>query len=339
VADSAGRCPGWLLLFLFLFSQAAAFGSQQPQFLELRGQILTSDGKPVPGRPVIPVTLQGVHFPYDQRQLAMSGRFRFQKLTPGLYKVLGEVPGFGELLRTVEVSPALAKKNRVEVELRLAESAAAARRGAMTSVRELAIPERARNEMDSAYEDMRAPRGERAAAAIQHLERAIEIEPRFVEAINLLGTIHYQRSEYKQAEECFRRALTIEATAYEPLVNLGGVLINLGQFQEALQLNRQAVAARPDDALARAQLGLALFSLGNYPEAIASLTRAKQIDPNHFTFPQLVLADIYARQGRLTEAVAELEDFLKRHPDVPLAASVRSSLPNLKAQIDPKTGK
>lgn len=282
------------------------------------------------------MTLQGVAYPRSESQLTIRGHFHFRKLTPGTYVVLAIVRGYGEVHQSVEVSPSLAKKNRVEVEVRLSESAAALNRGATVSVRELEIPERARRELYNAFQDMRAPRGEKSESAIRHLQKAIVIAPHFIEAINLLGTVHYQRKEMKKAEECFRRALDIDAASYYPLVNLGGVLINLGKYREALTINQQAVAARPGDPLAHAQLGFTLFALRQYQEAATHLLRAKEIDPNHFSFPQLTLAEIYLIQGRREEAVAQLEDFVKRHPDQAAAARVRDSLPNLQKLIREK---
>jgi Tfp pilus assembly protein PilF len=320
---SAFRFPLFLCLLVLLFSGAGGGGDK---LLELRGRILTPEGKPLPARPVVSVALNGVAFPHTVSQLVMGGRFRFTKLQPGTYTLQASVPGFDELNQSIEVSPGLAKKNRVEVQVRLSSSAGVPARRAMTSVRELAIPQGARKEMDNAFEALRAPGGARTEEVIRHLERAIEIEPRFLEAINVLGTVFYRQREFKKAEECFRRALAIDASAYEPLVNLGGVLINLWQFDEALRVNRQAVAARPGDALAHAQLGAALMMLGNDQAAIASLLRAKQLDPNHFSLPQLRLAEIYIRLGRNKDAAAELQDFLKRHPDDPAAPEARDWL-------------
>ena len=57
--------------------------------------------------------------------------------------------------------------------------------------------------------------------------------------------------------------------------------------------------------------------------------RAREIDPAHFSHPQLTLAEIYVRRGDRESALAELRDFLKRHPDSPQAAAAREKIANL----------
>ena len=94
-------------------------------------------------------------------------------------------------------------------------------------------------------------------------------------------------------------------------------------------LLRESSSVRSGDALANAQLGMCYLEVGNYADARTFLLRARTIDPGHFTLPQLSLADIYLRQGATEAARRELEDFLARHPDSPLAPNVRRQLQRL----------
>ncbi|MEO7145487.1 MAG: tetratricopeptide repeat protein, partial [Bryobacteraceae bacterium] len=71
--------------------------------------------------------------------------------------------------------------------------------------------------------------------------------------------------------------------------------------------------------------GMTYYAQGNFPSAEKYLLAAQTLDPAHFSHPQLVLAEIYTRGGKRAAAVAELEDFLKRHPDAPEAARVRAA--------------
>jgi Tfp pilus assembly protein PilF len=155
------------------------------------------------------------------------------------------------------------------------------------------------------------------------LRRAVEIAPQFSAAWNQLGTIAYQTRQFSDAETNFRKALAANPEAFEPLVNLGGVLLNLGRLREALGYNQQAVARRPNDALANSQLGLSYFELDEMDLAEKYLKAAVQIDPAHFSHPQLPLAEIYIQRGDRVSAVQALRSFLDRHPDSPEAAGVR----------------
>jgi len=89
----------------------------------------------------------------------------------------------------------------------------------------------------------------------------------------------------------------------------------MGKFEEALTINQHAVTVRPRDALANAQLGVNYLSLNNDGKAEEYLIRTKELDPLHFTYPQLALAGIYNRQNKLALVLQELREFLKLHPD------------------------
>ena len=174
------------------------------------------------------------------------------------------------------------------VVLRDADGGPGFERRARVSVRELSIP----NEAWREYEEAQKALGRRdVPAAIAHLKRAVELAPDFSAAWNHLGTIAYQSGQYVEAEADFRKGLEAEPDAYAPLVNLGGVLINLAKWDEALEYNLRAVLKSPHDALANSQLGMSYFYSGQLDLAEKYLTAAKQLDPAHFSHPQMLLAD------------------------------------------------
>ncbi len=293
--------------------------------LELRGQL-----EP-PARAA--VSLYGAITPFMASTASdANGRFRFRNLAPGAYTVSVTVPGRGEIRQTIEVGPSLAdSEGRVSLTIPFQPSAVAAseaiERKHGVSVRQLRIPDRAQREYQQAQQKL----SERdVAGAIRRLERAVELAPHFVEVWNHLGTIAYQSSRYPEAEKYFRKALEQDPGAYSPLVNLGGVLLNLKRYPEALAYNKEAVRLRPDDALAQSQLGMNYFALGEEEQALKHLTTAKNLDPAHFSQPQLLLAEIYLRRNDRAAAIRELEDYLARHPDAPDAGAVRRGVEKLK---------
>ena len=257
---------------LLLFAVVAAWG--ETALYELRGRLIPATQASV--------WLHGATAPFEDSTLAGDdGQFHFRGLTAGAYTLGVFVPGRGEMRRTVEVgaSQADAKKRiGLTVELRDGEfeSHDSLRRGAMVSVKELAIPERARREYEEAVE--RLARRD-VDGAVAHFKRAVEPAPQFPEAWNDLGTIAYQSRDYSSAENCFRKALAADPKSFQPLVNLGGVCINLGKFEEALQYNLYAALTRPNDALANSQLGMSYFYSGKLDLARKYLTAAKRLDP------------------------------------------------------------
>jgi len=302
--------------------------------LELRGQVVLPPRAVLRGRRITLTLLRvGTAFNLQTRADA-GGRFRFKKIPAGTYSLSIYIPGAGEMRSTLDVTPAFADADgRVEKRFAYDEDALAhqtlpVQRG-MVSVRELSIPRRARNEYAAARRDLRR---QNLAGAKRRLLQAVEIAPQFIEALNYLGILAYQERDYPAAEGFFRQALEHDPEAYEPLVNLGGALLSLGRAEEAVEVNTRAQAAQPKDALANAQLGLSYYLKGNDTEALNYLLLTEQLDPAHFTSPQIPLANIYLRNSDEQSAVEELEDFLVRHPDSPEADSVRAMIRRIREE-------
>ncbi|HTS60506.1 MAG TPA: tetratricopeptide repeat protein [Candidatus Acidoferrales bacterium] len=278
------------------------------------------------------VTLFGATHPFTTSTLTgESGRFTIKKLEPASYTISVFLPGQGEARQTIEVGPGSADaRRRVHLTLRLHDAdfdRTALERQHAVSRRQLTIPDKAFREYADAQRDLEK---HDTAAAEKHLERAVELAPQFSVAWNNLGTIAYQTERFPLAERRFREALKQDPAAYEPLVNLGGVLINLRQFDEALEVNVHATLVRPNDALAHSQLGMAYFEIGRFDDAVTHLERAREIDPAHFSHPQLYLAEIHLRRGEKNAAADAMEDFLSHHPDYPQAEAMRRKIAELR---------
>jgi tetratricopeptide (TPR) repeat protein len=275
------------------------------------------------------VTLFGDTFPFIASTLSEAdGRFRFQKLRPGAYTVSVFMPDRGEARQTIEISPSAADAHsRVSLDISFKESdfvlADALRRRHSVSTAQLAIPFKAQRDYQEAHKDLAR---HDAVAATRRLTEAVALAPQFAEAWNELGTLAYQTQQYVRAEECFREALKQDSQAFEPLVNLGGVLVTVHRAEEAWQYNAMAVTMRPNDALAHAQLGMNYFQLGDLGLSVKYLERARAIDPAHFSHPQLLLAEIYARRGERSTAADILDEFLRYHPDWPQTARIRETI-------------
>jgi len=315
-------------LFLILVSLSGALSRAAEGNLELKGQTF-------PPLRSAWVGLQAADRPFRTQTLSdLKGRFRFKNLEPGGYSLIVFHPRWGEQRRSVEVTPSFAdNRNRIEVAFVVKRSQDGRERQAIdkhtVTARELTVSSKARAAFLKANQRVEKHDVE---GAVTHLREAVEISPQFVEAWNQLGTIAYQGGDYAQAEDHFREALMLQSDAFGPVVNMGATLLALGRHTEALGYNRYAVTLRPDDALAHSQLGRNHFLLSSHTQAVKHLRRAKGIDPDHFSLPQVTLAEIYSHQGKVDAAIRELEDYIARHPDSPRAALTRDTLARLKAE-------
>ena len=301
--------------------------------LEFRGEVTLPPRTLVSRRSRLFLHLTGVTFPFRARTWAdHRGRFRFKDVPPGSYTLAIYIPGIGEMLQTVAITESFAdaqgrvvKKFSFDQET-LQEQPRIVNTG-VVSVRELSISRKAKGEFKKAQDRLR---DRKVDEAIRLLKRAVELAPQFMEAMNNLGTIYFQKGEFAVAENYFRQALAIEPEAFEPMVNLGGVLLATGSAHEAIEFNQRAQELRPLDALANAQLGLGYFRLGEFGPALEYLERTKELDPAHFSNPQLTIARIHLRRSQREAALRELEDFLERHPDSRESDTVRTTIEEIR---------
>jgi Tfp pilus assembly protein PilF len=320
------------LMILALAPQMGEPSSAQVLY-ELFGKILQESGKPFPMMDSV-VFLHGTRTPfYAQASVARDGQFKFKKLPAGAYMLTAAVPLVGEMSKTVEVGPSFADSKRVVVtELLFGRSDVSERNQSISTV-ELSVPPNAKQEFNRGLDRLSH---EDVEGAIQHLKKAVELAPQFVEAWNNLGSIAYRSRQLEKAEEYFREALEQDPNAYYPLVNLGGTLLSLKRYEESLPINARAVKQKPRDPLAQSQLGQSYFFLGQLDAAESHLKQAKSLDPSHFSRPQLVLMRIYASRNQESEAIMEMEEFLKLHPDSRIASQVRELMKKAAAAAPPE---
>lgn len=275
--------------------------------------------------------ISAVESPFYVEVPVRNDGFSFRGLKAGAYTLTVMDPTWGVTRRTVQVTPSFADEGgRVRVEIDLERSADGRsrrlRQQGTVSVADLKVSRKARAARRKSK--ARFARGDEAGG-VALLLKAVEISPSFTDAWNELGTIAYKAGRYAEAEERFRKALEHEPLAFAPMVNLGGALLSQNRFDEALSFNLMARSMQPGDALANSQLGMNFFYKGQYQKAREYLLRAKEADPGHFSHPQLFLADIYGKQGKLEEARAELEETLRLHPDSSVAVIAREALRRL----------
>lgn len=297
-----------------------------PDKFELRGRVLDPEDKPFIRSQVI-LTISGVNFLFSKSiKIKGDGTYRFKGLKQGLYRVNASHPERGTVELSVDIGPSTADKDRrLEFDIHFAEGFDTGS-VATISTHQLAVPREAESKYQEAQKCIEKTDRD---CAVGRLEEAVKIAPGFSRAWNNLGTIAFQESRFEDARRFFETALECAPDAYAPLVNLGAALIHVGELDNALATNRRAVVRQPDDALAHSQLGLTLLFLNRLDEAAEALIKAKTLDPRHFSFPQLTLAEVYRKQGKPDALKRELEDFLVYHPDSETAARVRTYLAGL----------
>jgi tetratricopeptide (TPR) repeat protein len=285
-------------------------------------------------RHISEATLHGATTSFQStKEVLPNGRFKFEKLTAGSYTLAVAVAGLGESRRTVVIGPELADaKGRVQVTVKAEDFNRDAAVGQTVPMRLLQLPKEARDLFAKALKCLEKSD---TACAEDRMLAAVKVAPQYAEAWNQLGTMAYHRKQYPLAAERFRKSLEADPKLYAPLVNLGGVSLNLGDHDTAWQANVQAVLREPLDALANVQLGMTYLALHKLDLAEKYLKEARRLDPAHFSYPQLHLAEVYFRRQSWAQTAGELEELLRLHPEIDGAPKLRSEIERLRKMPAP----
>lgn len=77
-------------------------------------------------------------------------------------------------------------------------------------------------------------------------ERAIKLNPKYSEAINNLGTVHYARKSYRKAVSQYKKALKIAPYSASIYSNLGTAWFARKKYKDAAQAYEKALSLDPD---------------------------------------------------------------------------------------------
>lgn len=307
-----------------VFAQGA--GSRTPRFglpvqddnyAVLLGQVKFSDGRPAAGATVRLVSSEGAVI--GEQQTDPSGHFSFTSLHRERCTVEAWLSGY----RTASRFVSNLEDSTGVVELTLAPvSSSAYARGsapATVSVRELQVPEAARREYEKG---LRSLSRKKTGDAQRHFEAAIKLDPKFSESYQQLGLLLAEQGLYPRADETLRQAIQIGGEDSSAYAYLGYAYQKSGKEREAEQAFRRSIKLSDTNWLAQMGLGQILLGHNQAQEALPHLVRAQQLHPGEPSIYLMVYNGLISL-GRGPEALKELDDFLARFPDDPMAPRLR----------------
>jgi len=182
--------------------------------------------------------------------------------------------------------------------------------GGTISVKRLAhvVPGKALKQYDRAKKARQAGDVDGAMASLQ---KALEIDPEFIEAVNDMGACHTAKQNFADAADFFDRAIHIDPHYWPAFYNLALMSLMQNKFEDAERAARTAADLDRVGSSSRLLLGTALVFQDKFTdEAVTSLEKARD------EFPQahLLLARALAGRGKKAEARSELESFLAAKP-------------------------
>jgi tetratricopeptide (TPR) repeat protein len=123
--------------------------------------------------------------------------------------------------------------------------------------------------------------------AILYSARAVEKEPRNVEALKLLASVHERLAEWQQSQSAFERALIIKENDLDSLLGIAHCELELRDFQRAIETSRKVLQLDSSRSVAHYYLSRALTGIGKTEEAQTEVELYRKMQQMNIALPAL----------------------------------------------------
>ena len=320
-----------IFIRLFLMIAALAFSAVPALAQQIQGQVRYADSNQPAVR--VPVRCNGVGC-IPILMTDNNGKFVFN-VSVGHYTISVQVPGYTEQEESRDL---LDLQSNEYIFFKLKPDGTA--RAAPASVVDANVPEAARKEFTKADEALATGKKEKLEEAVQHLEKAVTLYPKYLEAQLKLGTAYMDLQQFDKAELALKKALEIDPKAANALLRWAsciysrrktkmpkrccssGLQIEDRSFQGHLTLARVYVdmaAKIKDDTQNRP------FRVKAFDQVNESLKYNADNALAHW-----IKGNLLVSVGRNLDAQHEFEEYVRLNPKGPLADKARTLIERIK---------
>ena len=284
----------------------------------IQGRVHAPSGKPV--STPLKVRLDSPNTSSIQTVTDHDGAFSFSRLQAGDYRLT--VEGGAEFENANESASIYREASpggrivRLDIFMRPKENFGSVHKDAIDAYRKA-------RELDQA--------GDRKKA-IESLNKALSIYPRFGPALNLLGVQYLKLGQADKAAETLDAAVKAAPDDFLPRLNYGIALLNQKKFDLAEQELRTALAKNEAAPTAHMYLGIALMNMKKLDEAEKELRIAVTSNNNEVAPAHKYLGGIYWGMRDYKRAAEELETYLKLMPNAADAERTKAAIQDLRSK-------
>jgi serine/threonine protein kinase/tetratricopeptide (TPR) repeat protein len=182
-------------------------------------------------------------------------------------------------------------------------------------------------------------------SALNHFERAIELDPNFALAHSALGSCYVTRvlkglgeaNDHDKAQAAFNKALALDPRLLEARMQMIFIYLSRGEKPKArteVELLREEY---PNDVGVHFARGVVARLDSDYERALRSFDRMVRLNPGEVVVTSYNRARIFMYQRRFDEALAELDRGAESEPDHPMIQTFRGRVLYYRGQIDEAT--
>jgi tetratricopeptide (TPR) repeat protein len=141
------------------------------------------------------------------------------------------------------------------------------------------------------------------------LQKAIEIDPNFSPAYNMLGYSQRFLGNYAEAENAFKKYIALVPTDPNPYDSYAELLMKTGRFDESIAQYRKALSIDPHFIGSHFGIASDLTFQGKHDQAIAEAQKMERASRNDGDrrFAMFTRTLVYVDQGNVNQALKEMQ--------------------------------
>jgi serine/threonine-protein kinase len=179
-------------------------------------------------------------------------------------------------------------------------------------------------------------------SAINHFERAIELDPNFALAYSALGGCYVNRvlkalgeaNDHDKAQAAFNQALALDPKLLEARMQMIFIYLSRGEKPKARSEVELLREEYPNDVGVHFARGVVARLDSDYDRALRSFDRMVRLNPNELVVTSYNRARIFMYQQRYDVALRELDQGAELEPDHPLIKTIRARVLYYRGEVD-----
>jgi len=299
----------------------------------IRVQVRFPDGRPAPSG--IHVRLESAEGGSEGDLLTVAGgKCEFQQSTSGVFVVRLANSGYKEVSARVELinnpmAYVVLDLIPIKTEDRAPATTTQASLTESISVKDLTIPQEARQEFLKGQETLRASQTD---DSIKHFQKAIKLYDPYPQAYQLLGEAYIQKQSWPEAEAALKRSIELEPTLAASYMDLGGLRNQTKNYAGAEEALKKCLELSPDSPAAKYELAKTYMATGRWQDAAPLAEDAVKALPD-LASAHVLLANIRLKQRNGAAALHEYQEYLRLEPDGSMAPQVREMVAKLQQAL------
>jgi tetratricopeptide (TPR) repeat protein len=246
-----------------------------------------------------------------------TGKFQFRGLMPAIYVITAHATGYIEVRQQIDLKTSPREYLLLQL---VAEKSGETKSSTTTMLLDATIPAEAQKEFDQGRKLILDEK--KIDDGISHLEKAVSLHPKFLEAQMLLGTAYLDNRKYEKAEQVLRRAIEINPKTATVYFALGETYRKQKKYDEAEKILVEGLTLEPKSYQGHFSLGQVYFARGEIAKAGPQVGQALQLKPD-FAEAYLLAGNLFLKARQAEKALQMFEEYLRLEPNGQYSAETR----------------